>query len=282
VSKPGGPTDKPRTLSDEETEALNRHGVLFKKRVLHELQRMPGLGIVSEELGVSFGPTRVTDIVALDRAREPGVFFVFECKRAFTAEKRWLFFKDVDNYHRVVREVSGTLGARSVFVKGADAGLVVCSEGYEYHRSDKKADQDPVFKAASQLVAGYLGFIARRERDLHPRVGPPRDNVERYVPVLVTNAELVVVEYDVDKISLETGKLAENPRTTTCDWLVLKHPFPTPEGITWDFRDELAIPQAPRFWGQQYQESVYVVGVRGLARFMDPGRRDGLRLVGSP
>ena len=42
-------------LSQQETDVLNKHGIFFKKRVLQELQGFSGIGIVAEELGVSFG-----------------------------------------------------------------------------------------------------------------------------------------------------------------------------------------------------------------------------------
>jgi len=277
TTKAGNP-DTPLFLSEKETEALNKHGVFFKKRVLHELQSMPGLGIVSEELGVSFGPTRVIDIVAVDNLHKPDLFFIFECKRAFTAEKRWFFFSDVDEHYRALRVQSGLQGNSSVFARGRDAGLAICSEGYEFHKSDQTADQNPVFKAASQLAAGYLGFVGRRERDLHPRIGPPADRVEKYVPVLVTNAELAVLQYDASNISLETGRLPENPRSVSVDWVVLKHPFPTPEGMTRDLRDELGATPGVRFWGQHHKESIYVVKAPALAGFMEAGHRDHLRL----
>lgn len=269
----------PSTLSDKETDALNRHGVFFKKRVLQELQSVGGLAIISEELGVKFGSTRVIDIVALDTACRPDVFFILECKRAFTLEKRWFFFRDLDDHYRALRVHSGMQGNSSVFWTGLHGGMEICSEGYEYRKANQAADQDPVFKAASQLAAGYLGFVARRERDLHPRPGPPADKVEKYVPLLVTNAELLVLDYDVKGISLETGTVADTPQASSVDWLVLKHPFPTPEGVDRDLRDEMGVFPSARFWGEQHKESIYVVRSTALARFMEPVRRDRLRLL---
>ena len=124
-------------LSKEETEALNRHSVFFKKRVLQELGSIDCIGIVCEELGVSFGGTRVIDILALDKGASPHVFFVFECKRAYAADKRWIFFRDWDQRYRVVREQSGMVGHSSVFALSRRPYPVVCSEGYEFNwRSD--------------------------------------------------------------------------------------------------------------------------------------------------
>lgn len=158
---PPGQTDS-TPLSQQETDALNKHGVFFKKRILHALQEIQGIGIVSEELGVSFGGTRVIDILARDARDKPEILFTFECKRAYAAEKRWIFFRDLDQRYRVMRMQSGLMGHSSVFARTEPPHLPVCSEGYEFRKSDGKADQDPVFKAAAQLVAGYLGLIARR------------------------------------------------------------------------------------------------------------------------
>ena len=47
-------------------EALNRHGVFFKKAVLEEVSRIPGIERVEEEVGTTFGETRVADIVAIE------------------------------------------------------------------------------------------------------------------------------------------------------------------------------------------------------------------------
>ena len=52
-------------------EALNRHGVFLKKAVIETLQMLPGLEIVGEEIGGTFGGTRVADIVARQVFRAP-------------------------------------------------------------------------------------------------------------------------------------------------------------------------------------------------------------------
>jgi hypothetical protein len=237
-------TNSSTYLSPQEAEALNKHGVFFKKRVLHELKRIPDLGILAEELGVAFGGTRVIDIVALDTRVPPPMYFVFECKRAYALDKRWLFFRHVHQRYRVLRIHSNLLGHSSAFANGAPAQLPVCSEGYEFGKSDLKADQNPIFQAASQLSAGYLGLVARRHKELTAPMMPSA-LAERYVPVLVTNAELLVVEEDAKAISLETGNIAGPASVRKVDHLILKHPFPTPEGLDRDFRDSSNPPAPP-------------------------------------
>jgi hypothetical protein len=272
--------NQPAPLSKEETEALNRHGVFFKKRVLLELGSVDGIGIVCEELGVSFGGTRVIGLFALDKRESPHVFFVFECKRAYAADKRWIFFRDWDQRYRVLREQSGMVGHTSVFTLSVPPHLVVCSEGYEYSKQDNKADQNPVFKASGQLSAAYRGLLDRRHREFRsPR--QPDGKVERYVPVLVTTAELLLVQKDLGAISLDSGNVAIPPGATAVDSLILKHPFPTPEGVTHDFRDNQNPTPSPPFWSQLQKESIYVVRASALRPFLAEDRRNYLRVAKS-
>jgi hypothetical protein len=164
-------------LSQQETDALNKHGVFFKKKVLRELQAVPGVGIIAEELGVSFGETRVIDILAADTQSKPDLLFVLECKRAYAAEKKWIFFRDVHRRYRICRTLGRLSGYGSVFANSDPPHPPVCSEGYEYRKSNLTADQDPVFRAGAQLAAGYLGLIARRIKEVN-RPGTPTGTIE--------------------------------------------------------------------------------------------------------
>jgi hypothetical protein len=263
-------------LSQQETEALNRHGVFLKKRILHDLQEISGLGIVSEELGVSFGETRVIDIVCVDQRDKPHLLFAVECKRAYAVERRWIFFNDVHQRYRVLRQQSGLLGHSSIFAVRQPLHSHVCSEGYEYRKSEVRADQNPIFQAATQISAGYLGLIARRQNDFNRPV-TPSDAVERYVPLMVTNAELVVVDQDLKATSMETGNMPAPPQAKSVDFLLLKHPFPTPGNMSRDLRDYPNPLPGPADWSQMHKESIYVVRASALKEFMGQDHRDYLR-----
>lgn len=150
--------------SDSLRDALNRHGVFLKKAVLSELQKLGSrqLTVFGEEVGTSFGGTRVADIIAVQYFGDNSpLFFVIECKRT-RPDKQWIFFKHFDRQYRVAR---ATVDAHpSSTLESASSSAWPCSEGYEFPGLDKaQADQDPVFKAASQLSAAFLGFIDRRK-----------------------------------------------------------------------------------------------------------------------
>jgi hypothetical protein len=257
-------------LPAEIHERLNEHGVYFKKRVLHELMGYQGLSIAGEEVGESFGKTRVADILAFDeRADGHKLFFVIECKRALAREKAWIFFRDVDKTYRVAR-ASNSTGLSTISQKSEPHLLEppVCSEGYEYPVGrNKLADQGPVFDAANQLSGAFLGFIRRRLGLNQPAV------VERFIPVLVTTAKLLVVnEADASKADLLSGNLNSRPDCLETEFVILKHPFATPEGLPKDFRDEIQGDS----WTAMHRESIYVVRASGLKKFFEITHRDFL------
>jgi hypothetical protein len=274
-------------LSQEETDAFNKHGIFFKKKVLRTLSEIPDVKIVSEELGVSFGENRVIDILAKDDAKSPYIYFVFECKRAFTSQKRWFFFKDVDQRYRICRTVSSLDNNGNIFGKSEPFETPICSEGYEL-RSELKsgkglklnANQDPVFQAASQLSSGYLGLVRRRAKEISGRtsVTMQANLRERYVPVLVTNADLILLNIDPEQINLDNGNIMSLPTGKTLPALILKHPIPTPSGIERDIRDW---PNPSGHWDQHYKESLYVVHSSALKNFMSSEHRDYLRSADS-
>ena len=127
--------------------------------------------------------------------------------------------------------------------------------------------------------------MAGRERCLHPARDPRSDIEERYVPVLVTTAELVVVDDDLSATSLETGNISTPPPGTPTNVLVLKHPFPTPEGMNRDVRVTQSSSPTAEDWSQLRQlhkESIFVLHAPALVGFVTSGYRDYLRDAGYP
>ena len=260
-------------LPEDIHKRLNEHGVYFKKRVLHELTTYQGLSIAGEEVGESFGKTRVADIVAFDeRADNHRLWFIMECKRASAREKVWIFFRDVDKTYRGARACNFT-GPSSVCLTSERLSLEppVCSEGYEYPvGKNKVADQAPIFEASNQLSGAFLGFIARRLGLKQPNI------VERFVPVLVTTARLLAVnESDLSKTDLLSGNLNVSPDCLDTQFVILKHPFATPENLLSDFRDEIQSDS----WAAMHRESIYVVRASGLKEFFDIKHRDFLHAM---
>jgi hypothetical protein len=97
------------------------------------------------------------------------------------------------------------------------------------------------------------------------------------VPVLVTNAELVVLESGCIATTLERGTIESPPESRLIDVLILKHPFPTPDGMGRDFREHANPPPSVEDWSQLDKESIYVVRPSALRAFMSETHRGHLR-----
>ncbi|HEY5075163.1 MAG TPA: hypothetical protein VII34_10755 [Pyrinomonadaceae bacterium] len=256
------PIDRPPT-DVEAIKALNYQGAFFKKEVL---RRLSGKLRVAEEIGARFGQTRVADAVAYDGQ---GLFLVVECKKV-AMFKKWVFMKHLQQRYRRSRTLGPKRSVISILDHSPPPHPLVCSEGFEVGWSNKakawRADQDPIFQAAAQLSAAYLGFIGRRlsEQDASS------DTAETFVPVLVTNAKLAFVQSNF-VVNEETGEADSSSKTEPVPYILLRHPYPQIEnGI--DFRDGLADD-----YQQRYQETIYVVNIGGLNDFLSDNHRTQLR-----
>jgi hypothetical protein len=247
----------------EAHEALNSHGSFLKKRVLQEIyDNIPGLSVFDEEVGMSFGNARVADIICYQTASSGNLFYVFECKRV-TPGLEWIFLRHIAPTYRELRQVArGGLFAEQVEVP-ANSHLV-CSEGYETKGGDavgRTLDQDPVVQAANQISGAYLGFVKWvKEKKIKAKMA--------FVPILVTTAPLQIAEFSWDNVELSSGLLMEPLKLRNVDWLVLKHPFPTPVQVTEDFRLE----DEPLMSTQALAESIYVVQASSLKSFFSAKR----------
>jgi hypothetical protein len=241
--------------------ALNYHGAFFKKQVLRKLaERLR----VAEEFGATFGQTRVADIIAYDGE---GLFLVIECKKA-SVSKKWVFLKHLEQRYRRSRAIGATHTLASVLDHSPPPHPLVCSEGYEISRptgKDWKANQDPIFQAAAQLSAAYLGFIARRLAESTWK------GIQAFVPVLVTNAQLAFVESDF-VVHDETGEADLSAGIQEVPFVILRHPYPE-IGNGLDFRTLVDDDD----YQQRYQESIYVVNVARLNDFVSTEHRKQLR-----
>jgi hypothetical protein len=257
-------------------KALSYHGAFLKKHVISIIQQTPKVFVYSEEHPADFaGKTRTADIIAADDTK---TIFVIECKKVEPA-KSWIFFKATDQRYRVARRFN-FIGSSSTFLRRLPSQSLneappVCSEAYEYReltdpkdRRAKRADQSPVFDAAGQLAGAFLGFVQSRMSDLSQL---PRNNgiLERYIPLLVTNARLFFIDAENIELDLVTGDVISKPDLTEVPRLILKQPAAAPRDFA-DFRTSIATDDEQN---QRFHESIYVVNVRALTNFFSKEHR---------
>lgn len=256
------PTESPPTDA-EVIEALNYQGAFFKKQVLRKLSERLR---VAEEFGARFGQTRVADAVAYDGQ---GLSLVVECKKV-SIFKKWVFMKHLQQRYRRSRSIDAIGNLVSILDNSPPPHPLVCSEGFEVGWSNKlkawRADQDPIFQAAAQLSAAYLGFLGRRFSERGAATG----TAETFVPVLITNAKLAFVQSDF-VVNEETGEADLSSKIEPVPYILLRHPYPQIENDL-DFRDGIIDD-----YQQRYQETIYVVNIDGLNNFLSDNHRTQLR-----
>lgn len=161
----------------------------------------------------------------------------------------------------------------SVVVRASRAGVL---GGYEYDSKAtprERSDQDPIYKAAIQLATAYLGFIERRMWEFGNKGNRPArpegvNLLERYVPVLVTNAPLRFINAGAVQIDLQSGSVVNHPVVETVPFVILSQPAAIP-GAADDFRKNVP----GEDWHLRFNESIYVVNAGALTQFFGTGHR---------
>lgn len=128
----------------------------------------------------------------------------------------------------------------------SDFGLALQNETIkpEYFRSEKtKVDE-----AANQIIKGTYGIILE---DVLNQVtsGKGYDHSPHiYIPIIVTNANLYLLDFDTDDIDPVSGHIKKEPKFQPVDSIIYEHPtpkevqFPQPlsDRLDRDFREQIA------------------------------------------
>jgi len=217
------------TTVDEGTirNALNAHGIFFKKAVRREIEGIEGVTILGEEYPVRYMEGASLDLlVELSSDKDARMIFPIECKRAYVRRKKWIFFEDREELSKLCYAFSGK-DLRSHY--GSSFGPV-CIEGVEIDEERltkdafKAASPDPIWRAARQTCKGYLGFVQQELGEREKSQSSTTDGLI-ILPVLITTARLFVADADVSEIDLSTGNLAAPLSLKSVPWVVLLHPF---------------------------------------------------------
>ena len=219
------------------TKALNAHGIFFKKAV-RELLEEHRVRILGEEYPVPYLQGASIDLLA-EYGRGAGrIILPIECKRAYAAMKRWVFFKDPERCVKFMYAIKGQelrfADTRTYLsVQFSDR---VCLEGVEINTGNEKMDPykaaspDRIWEAAFQACKGSQGFLVQemRERQQH---ADSSDAVMGVLPLLVTTAPLSICRVGDRSVDIASGNHLDNAIMEDVDWLVLGYPFTPSAGL---------------------------------------------------
>lgn len=131
----------------------------------------------------------------------------------------------------------------------------------EYYKSEKTKVDD----AARQIIKGTYGLII--ERVLHQvSTGTGYTNTrEIFVPIVVTNANLLLCMFDQKDIDPKTGHITKDPKYTKVDAIIYQ--LPAPKEV--HFPDPLSNILTPKQKKYVSKWDVLILSPKGLVEFLD-------------
>jgi hypothetical protein len=193
--------------------------------------------IIGEEYPVPYLEGASIDLLVEFRSNYQRYILTIECKRGYTAAKRWVFFKEIDPGYRskVIYEFVGN--ECQIYDAAALVGrdVPLCIEGVEVDLSRlqkkgelyKAANPDPIWKAGFQVCKGNLGYLLQEVNQRKLRQIDRRDHELnfRLVPILLTTARLSVCELDPQAVDILSGNHRGEVVTSDVPYLILRYPF---------------------------------------------------------
>lgn len=269
------------------TDAINAHGIFFKKKVREALEKIQGISILGEEYPVSYLEGASLDLLVKYDATFPdyGSYIIpIECKRGYTSVKRWIFFQDPQTdlkfFYILSKDNTRAINADALIARN----VPVCMEGVEIDISKTKiqkkndipkatASLSNIWNAANQVCRGFLGFLIREVESRAAIKDEANIGVETIAifPLLITTAPLYICEFSLEAIDILTGNHQGEIKTKEVPWLILKHPF-TPSSVYGDtqrysfFGGGYVTPSAR---GYNYKEGIMVINSGTLPKFFE-------------
>lgn len=262
------------------TEAINAHGIFFKRAVRTTLEAIRGLKIIGEEYPVPYLEGASVDLLVEYRLQSRTFIVPIECKRAYVENKKWIFFEDPEQGTKLMYSFAGeTLTA----LNNADfvpRSAPICIEGLEFDMaktqgqnkpgSSKAASPDVIWKVAFQSCKGCLGFLGQ---ELTARQKYPKDPMSDFTTfsMVITSAPLAFNELSTQMIDSATGRHIGNMALREVPFVVLRYPF-TPSQLAPSRRhlemmtDQYMTPKERGFLGK---EGIIVLNVQHIEKFFD-------------
>ncbi len=251
------------------TQAINTHGIFFKKAVREKIEQYQDddIKIVDEECPVAFpDQTSIDLVVAIEKKDKSSakLIMIIECKRAYAKKKSWVFFKGNASEENMKITYHMAINEHYQIKTKNDVSIDLCpySDGIEIDLGKMKdptkgGNCDSIYKAASQVCKGYLGYL-QAQSDM------PQKGSILSIPVIITTAPLFSCENDFQDIDLKTGNLHAELELKPQHWIALRHPYSNVQGDN-DYRERNYHDISARSYA--FKETVYIVNSEHIDDF---------------
>lgn len=258
------------------TSAINAHGILFKKAVRRELEQIPNITIIGEEYPVRFGDGAQFDLLVQYESRNQLYLAIIECKRAYAAYKKWVFFESRENKTKLPYFFEGDKLRVGDGTSFTEDGIPLCIEGIEidllkYKKPDdayKVGSVDRIWQTANQVCRGYHNFLASELESRSQNV--QSSSLPNFVlfPLLITTAKLFVCPIGAQNADLLSGNSVGNLLLQSVPSVILNHAFtPSTETRRKYLRVDLPGYQNPIDRGAHAHEGIIVISAESITEF---------------
>jgi len=203
------PIPEPPTKEAAAAKALNEQGYLLAHRICDEITNSSSCGwrLLGSEYPVTAADGSETKI---DHVLSRGdLHLTIECKRAHPMYKRWLFFHRDSSSIFIEAARCGQRPVRSDSEMRHDISVFAMPNGcccYNYYlecaidRQNQASSAKTIEEAFQQVMRGHSGLMAKL-------LSFEQGFFLRSIPVVITTAEMLGVEYDLNEVSLELGMI---------------------------------------------------------------------------
>lgn len=249
---------------EPQRELLNRSGIPFQLAVEREARRVApthGFDVVGREVPWEHG---FLDILI----RGPKSYLGIECKRV--EDQSWTFVVTSDGALRETRcrlEWYNPLVPESEPVKNPDEANIFCSEftivepcpESEFCVIPKGGPIKTVEEIASEVLSACHDILDRGDL-VHPQ-----DRWEAIVPVIITNANILVCHMDPARVELTTGRVDLSTAVFhEVKWVRFRKTLVNDRSNTYS-----EDPLGPREWIADRERTVFVMRPESLSQLMN-------------
>jgi hypothetical protein len=215
------PSNQPEQIAASVLKLLNSHGYSFQHAVIRLLDNLHSEGrsrwlIDGVEFPVSAGG-HTTHIDFILKSRTGRTYIVVECKRADPAKAKWCFTRAPYTSRNprptevIFEQFSfNELGLVTRRAMPAYANEGVYHLGFELRTGetgDSKGQRNQAInEAVTQVLRGTSGLINHLQETVSSH--PATTQLIRFVPVIITTAQICVTEIDLGGADLRTGNLS--------------------------------------------------------------------------
>lgn len=213
---------------------------------------------------------------------EHRAFLIGECKRADPATANWCFVKAPYTWRNnrekfiqidkmVVKIYQNIDSSTSLSTTNAYTEIPIKDLGLEVKTGDKgngqgRNDKSEINSALSQVLRNTSGFI-NHNRKLSIKTTNRKEIIYfHFIPVIFTTAKLWVSDVDISKGNIEDGKLLDETKVKSVNWLWFNYNRPNtlaPDSFSFQKSEFSPSPEHSLF-----TRSVAIVGVDGIKEFL--------------